>query len=153
MAVYFIVGYMASGKSAYGRRLAREKGLQFVDLDFYIEQRFRKTIAQIFAEEGEAEFRRKETAMLRETGEFEDIVISCGGGTPCFDDNMDYMLGRGEVIFLDTPAATIVERLVANNSRRPLMAGKSAAEIARETEAGLAHRMPVYRRAHRTIKG
>lgn len=68
--------------------------------------------------------------MLREVGEFEDVIISCGGGTPCFNANMEYMNHRGTTVYLDTPRWRIVERLVANSSRRPLMAGKSADEIA-----------------------
>lgn len=77
----FIIGYMASGKTTFGRALARQTGMQFIDLDFYIEQRYRSTVSKIFAEKGEDEFRRIEREMLREAGEFEDVVISCGGGT------------------------------------------------------------------------
>lgn len=153
MQPVFITGYMASGKTTFGRALARATGRRFIDLDFYIEQRFRRTISRIFAEEGEERFRNMESAMLRETGEFEDVVIACGGGTPCFHGNMDYMLGRGVVIFLETSRERIAARIMANNSRRPLMAGKSAEEITAAIADGLAGRLPHYRRAHITYSG
>ena len=87
----FLTGYMGSGKSTLGLRLAQKAGLSFIDLDHYIETRFRKTINEIFAEKGEKEFRIIERNMLREVGEFEDVIIATGGGAPCFFDNIDYM--------------------------------------------------------------
>ena len=137
----FIIGYMASGKTTFGRALAHRMGREFIDLDFYIEQRFRKTIAEIFSEKGEEEFRRMETAMLRETGEFDNVVISCGGGTPCFNNNMEYMLSRSDVVWLDATVDRIVERLVINSSRRPLIKGKSPEEIRLTVEKGLSDRI------------
>ena len=80
----FLTGYMGSGKSTLGLRLAQKAGLSFIDLDHYIETRFRKTINEIFAEKGEKEFRIIERNMLREVGEFEDVIIATGGGAPCF---------------------------------------------------------------------
>ncbi len=149
----FIIGYMASGKTTFGRALARSLGWDFIDLDFYIEQRFRKSVREIFASEGEEGFRRKESAMLKEAGEFENTIISCGGGTPCFFDNMDFMNGKGSTVFLDTEPECIVRRLVINNSRRPLMAGKSEAEIRMEVAKGLENRNPFYSRAQIVFPG
>lgn len=153
MSPLFIIGYMACGKTTFGRALARATGREFIDLDFYIEQRFRKSIREIFAERGEAGFRKIESSMLREVGEFEDVIVACGGGTPCFFDNMDYMLGRGRVVFLDATERRITERIVINSSRRPLMAGKTPEEIAATVHAGLAERMPFYERAHIRFPG
>lgn len=144
----FIIGYMASGKTTFGRALARETGKDFIDLDFYIEQRFRKTIPQIFEERGEEGFRKVESSMLHEVGEFDDVIISCGGGTPCFFDNMAYMLERGDVVFLEASVERITERLVINNARRPLMKGKSREEIAATVTAGLAARDQWYSQAN-----
>lgn len=152
-APVFVVGYMACGKTTFGKALARATGRDFIDLDFYIEQRFRKTIPHIFADEGEEVFRRREAAMLREAGEFENVVVACGGGTPCFNQNMDYMLGRGTVIFLEASPERMLQRLEINNSRRPLMAGKSSEEMRREIEKGLAARLPHYSRAHIRFNG
>lgn len=144
----FIVGYMACGKTTFGRALAHATGREFIDLDFYIEQRFRHTINEIFEGKGETEFRRMETAMLREVGEFENVIISCGGGTPCYNDNMGYMLANGDVIWLQASAERICGRLNANSSRRPLMKGKDADEIRVAVETGLAMRDAHYRRAN-----
>lgn len=147
MTPLFIIGYMACGKTTFGRALARATGRQFIDLDFYIEQRFHMSINQIFAEKGEEEFRRMESAMLREAGEFENTVIACGGGTPCFNDNMDWMLANGTTIFLEATPEKIARRLIANSTRRPLMAGKSPEEIYAAIADGLAARLPQYSRA------
>ena len=87
----YLIGYMGCGKSTLGRRLSEHLNLQFVDMDHYIEMRNHKTIPQIFAEEGEAEFRKKERKALEELSEFSDIVIATGGGAPCFFDNIDLM--------------------------------------------------------------
>ena len=95
-----IVGYMGAGKTTVGRSLAKELGMQFYDLDWYIEGRMRKTVPQLFAERGEDGFRQVERTMLHEAAEFEDIILSCGGGTPCFFDNMDYINSQGETVYL-----------------------------------------------------
>ena len=127
----FIIGYMASGKTTFGRALARQTGLQHIDLDFYIEQRFHSTVREIFAQKGEAEFRRIESSMLREVGEMSDVVISCGGGTPCNGDNMEYMNSRGITVCLQASDDVIAERILQAGNKRPLMAGKSKEEILR----------------------
>ncbi len=143
----FIIGYMACGKTTFGKALARAKGWEFIDLDFYIEQRFRMPITRIFAEKGEEEFRRMESSMLREVGEFENVVVACGGGTPCFRGNIDYMNERGLTVWLEATIDKTVSRLVINNSRRPLMAGKSEAEMREAVEKGLAAREEYYSQA------
>lgn len=143
----FIIGYMACGKTTFGRALARATGREFIDLDFYIEQRFRMSISRIFAEKGEEEFRRMESAMLREAGAFENVIVACGGGTPCFNGNMDWMLANGTTLFLEASPERIAQRLIANSSRRPLMAGKSPEEIRAAIAEGLAARLPHYTRA------
>lgn len=151
MSAIFLIGYMASGKTTFGKALARHTGRPFIDLDFYIEQRFHTTIRRMFDTEGEDVFRHREKAMLHEAGEFDDVIVACGGGTPCFFDNMDFMLARGTVVFLDATPERITERLCINNSKRPLMAGKSAEQIRTDVEAGLAARLDSYRRAHVTL--
>lgn len=149
----FVIGFMASGKTTFARALAKALNRDFIDLDFYIEQRFRKSIPVIFAEEGEESFRTKESSMLREAGEFDNTVIACGGGTPCFNDNMTYMKSRGLTVYLDTSLDCIVRRLIANNSRRPLMAGRTEEEIRHETIESLTGRMKFYRQADMTFEG
>lgn len=149
----FITGYMACGKTTFGRALARQLGRTFIDLDFYIEQRFRMSIKQIFETCGEERFREMEREMLHEAGEMLDVVIACGGGTPCFFDNSDFMLAHGTVVFLRTSPEKIVRRLIINRSRRPLMAGKSEEELLKAVSDGLAARLPYYTRAHITHDG
>ena len=100
MTRIILIGYMGAGKTTVGKALAKDLGLMFYDLDWYIESRMHKTVAQIFKESGEEGFRRIERNMLHEVAEFEDVVISCGGGTPCFFDNMEYMNSQGQTLYL-----------------------------------------------------
>ncbi len=149
----FIIGYMASGKTTFGHALARRAGMQHIDLDFYIEQRFHSTIRDIFATKGEAEFRRIEGAMLREVGEMSDVIISCGGGTPCFGDNMDYMNSKGLTVCLNASEDVIADRIIDAGNKRPLMAGKSRDEIISTLREHMAVRAPFYNKAKISISG
>ncbi len=147
----FLIGYMASGKTTLGRALARTSGMQFIDLDFYIQQRFRKTISEIFAEEGEEGFRRLERSVLNEVGEFCDVIISCGGGTPCFFDNMDFMNSRGVTVWLRSSVGRIVERLLTAKTRRPIVERLTREELPAFVEAHLEERSPFYSKARMTF--
>lgn len=149
----FIIGYMASGKTTFGRALARKTGFRHIDLDFYIEQRFHSTVRDIFANKGESEFRRIESAMLREVGEMSDVVISCGGGTPCIGDNMDYMKSRGLTICLQASEDVIADRIIQAGNKRPLMAGKSKDEIIATLRQHMEVRKPFYDKASVIISG
>lgn len=149
----FIVGYMASGKTTFGKALARKAGMQHIDLDFYIEQRYHSTIREIFASKGEAEFRRIEAFVLREVGEMEDVIISCGGGTPCFGDNMDYMNSRGVTVCLTASDDVIADRIIQAGNKRPLMAGKSREEILETIGNHMQVRAPFYGKAKIIISG
>ena len=84
-----LIGYMGAGKTTVGKELARQLGVTFYDLDWYIETRMRMRVPEIFAQKGEEGFRDVEQRMLHEVAEFENVIVSCGGGTPCFYDNMD----------------------------------------------------------------
>jgi shikimate kinase len=125
----YLTGYMGCGKSTLGRKLARHAGLQFIDMDQYIEERNYKTIPQIFAEEGEAEFRKKERKALEELSEFTDVVIATGGGAPCFFDNMDLMNRTGKTIYMDIDPKILATRLLKSKTERPLIKGKSEEEL------------------------
>ena len=151
---YFVVGYMACGKTTYAKRLAEREGLRFVDLDAAVEERAGRGIAELFAEGGEACFRKLERQVLREVAEREDdFVMATGGGTPCFFDNMDYMNSRGETLFLDTPVEVLVERLRRGRKSRPLLAGIADGELREFVTRHRASRLAFYLKAkHKTIE-
>ncbi len=116
---YFFVGYMGSGKTYYGREMAEKTGLMFVDLDAYIGMMEQRHVSVIFREKGESYFRDMETRYLKEVCTlFQDFVLSTGGGTPCFNHNMEYMNKQGHTIFVDTDIDTIVKHLVKNKRKR-----------------------------------
>lgn len=123
-----LIGYMGSGKTTIGKALSKETGMMFYDLDWYIESRMRKTIAQIFAERGEEGFRKIEYNMLHEVGEFENVIISCGGGTPCFFDNIDFLNQQGDVCYLKASPEVLYKHLLMGKVERPLIKGKSPEE-------------------------
>lgn len=152
-APVFIIGYMGCGKTTLGRALAKALGREFIDLDFYISQRFRSSIPEIFEKKGETEFRRMEAEMLREVGEIDSVVVACGGGTPCFSDNMDYMNSRGFTVWLQASEERLLRRLTRNRSGRPLLAGKSDNEIAEAIAKGLAERECHYSKAQAVFTG
>ena len=146
-----LIGYMGAGKTTVGKALAKELGLQFYDLDWYIESRRRKTVAQIFDEVGEEGFRKIEHNMLHEVAEFEDVVISCGGGTPCFFDNMDYMNQQGQVVYLHCEPETLLGHLLMGKTERPLLKGKTPEELISFIKEQLTKREPFYTKARYTL--
>ena len=153
MTRIFLIGYMGAGKTTLGKAFARAMGLTFVDLDWYIEERYHKTIRQIFEERGEDGFRELEKRMLHETGEFEDVVISVGGGTPCFFDNMDYMNSVGQTVFLDVDVKVLFRRLKVAKQQRPLLANKTDEELMTFIVEALQKRLPFYSKAKYVFNG
>ena len=151
MKAIVLIGYMCVGKTTIGKDLAKHLGLRFYDLDWYIEERFRKKVPQIFAEEGEARFHERERRMLHETAEFHDVVLSCGGGTPCYFDNMDYMNSVAETIYLKASSETILQHLAVSRAKRPLLENKNAEELRQFVTEQLAAREPYYCKAKHVI--
>ena len=146
-----LIGYMGSGKTTVGKALSKETGMMFYDLDWYIESRMRKSVAQIFAEKGEDGFRKIEFNMLHEVAEFEDVIISCGGGTPCFFDNIDYLNQQGDVVYLKATPETLYKHLLMGKVERPLLKGKSSEELIAYITEHLKERAPFYEKARYTL--
>ncbi|MBQ8735391.1 MAG: shikimate kinase [Bacteroidaceae bacterium] len=151
MTRLILIGFMGSGKTTLGRALAKELGLTFIDLDNYIELRRCKSINRIFEESGEDGFRTIERNLLHEVCEFENVVISAGGGTPCFFDNIDYMNTQGTTIYLQVSNERLLERLRIAKSRRPLLKDKNDEEIKAFIEEQLARREKYYLQADYTF--
>ena len=146
-----LIGYMGSGKTTVGKALSKETGMMFYDLDWYIESRMHKTVSQIFAEKGEEGFRKIEYNMLHEVAEFEDVIISCGGGTPCFFDNIDYLNQQGEVVYLKASPETLYKHLLMAKIERPLLKDKSADELIAYITEHLKQREPFYEKARHML--
>ncbi len=146
-----LIGYMGSGKTTIGKSLSKETGMMFYDLDWYIENRMRKSVSQIFAEKGEEGFRKIEYNMLHEVAEFEDVIISCGGGTPCFFDNIDYLNQQGDVIYLKATPEVLYKHLLMAKVERPLLKNKTSEELIAYIQEHLKEREPYYTKAKYTL--
>lgn len=142
-----LIGYMGAGKTTIGKALSKELGMMFYDLDWYIETRMHRTVAQIFAEKGEEGFRKIEYNMLHEVAEFENVIISCGGGTPCFFDNMDYLNAQGDTVYLKASPEVLCGHLKIGKVERPLIKGKSPEELQQFIIEQLEKREPFYNKA------
>ncbi len=145
---FFLIGFMGSGKTYVGKRIAQELNIPFYDLDEYLEEKEGKRISEIFQEKGEEYFRQAERMCLRDFGIIGDAVIACGGGTPCFYDNLDWINEAGISIYLQTPNKLLVERLSKEQSQRPLISGKSKAELHQFIEEKIKERAPFYKKAN-----
>ena len=143
----FLVGYMAVGKSTIGKKLAKALALKFVDLDQLIEEQERRSIAEIFEKEGESSFRGAERNALLAASELNNVVISTGGGTPCFYDNMSVMNTKGVTVYLEMDVMSIAYRLQHSKDPRPLIAGKSDEELQSFVKFHLEERREFYEEA------
>ena len=146
-----LIGYMGSGKTTIGKALSKETGLPFYDLDWYIESRMRKTVKQIFDSAGEEGFRKIERNMLHEVAEFENVIISCGGGTPCFYDNMEYINNQGDTVYLKATPEVLYGHLKMGKSVRPLLLNKTPEEVDVFIREQLKQREPFYEKAKHII--
>lgn len=137
---------MGSGKSTLGKELAKELDLTFVETDTWIEQMENRSISQIFAEQGEAYFRNKETQFLAHLQLVDDCVIATGGGMPCYENNMELMNELGSTIWLDVELVVLVERLDLEKGTRPLLANEN--DINKKVQELLEVRKPFYKMAN-----
>ena len=142
-----IIGYMGAGKTTVGKALSKQLNMPFYDLDWYMESRMRKTVKEIFDERGEEGFRIIEHNLLHEVAEFEDVIISCGGGVPCFYDNMEYMNQQGETVYLKATPEVLYGHLKMGKSVRPLLENKTQEEVKDFIYEQLKIREPYYNKA------
>lgn len=138
---------MGSGKSTLGRLVSKTTGLDFIDLDQYIENRFHSTVRDLFNERGEEGFRQIERNMLHEVADMENVIIACGGGTPCFFDNMEHINTSGISVLLEAPLEILHSRLLRGQYKRPLIASLSSEELKKFIIKALAEREPFYSKA------
>ena len=147
MTRIFLIGYMGAGKTTLGKSLARRMNLRYIDTDHFIENRYHRKIGDIFAVEGEARFREIEHRVLIEISEFEDVVISTGGGLPCFNDNMTIMNNKGITVYLEVPVEELASRLGASKTVRPVLKKRSGSELFAFINDNMNVREPFYKQS------
>jgi shikimate kinase len=148
----FLIGFMGSGKTHWGRLLSKKLGLTFYDLDTVIVDQEKKSVADIFAEKGEEYFRYKETEALDRIAEEENgFILSCGGGTPCFFNNIEFMKKNGKVIWLNTSIDVLTQRLLKERKSRPLIREVDESDLGRYIVRKLSERRMYYQQADVTV--
>ena len=143
-----LIGFMGTGKSTIGQRLARRLGMVFVDTDREIEALTGMTVAEIFRKHGEKRFRSEEKLLARKLAQKEGLVISCGGGMPLDPDNMRVLGANGVIIGLKAAPQDVFRRVMKKRRRRPLLARDLTIE---GLQAMMAEREPYYQCAHITV--
>lgn len=147
----FLIGYMGSGKTTLGKKLAARLGYQFIDLDHAFEEQQGMSIAQFFSKHGEDAFRQKESALLKEVNYPEKTIISTGGGLPCFFDNMAWMNANGYTIYIKLNAKVLAGRLESGKEERPLLRDKQGEALIAFIDEKLAEREPFYSQARLVV--
>lgn len=150
----FLCGFMGCGKTTQGKKLAKTLAYTFIDLDKYIEEKYHKSVTEIFSSEGEIEFRTKETLCLQEViNNNTRSVISLGGGTPCFNDNLNLIKQSGVLVYIKMDAKSLYKRLKQASHQRPLLKNKTDNELLDYIESLLSQREAFYSQAHIVING
>jgi shikimate kinase len=148
----FLIGFMGAGKTYWGKQLAEHWNLPYYDLDEVIVAEEEMAVSDIFATKGEDYFRERESAILRGLVKQEHFLISCGGGTPCFQDNMDFMNENGITIWLNPSVSIMVERLQRKKYKRPLIQDLADEDLTAFIEKKLAERLPFYQQSQHIIE-
>jgi len=144
---FYLVGFMGAGKTTYGRKLAQKLEYKFIDLDKFIEDKYRFTITSIFNFFGEEVFRQIEKQALLEVSEEDNVVIATGGGTPCFEDNMNLMNEFGISIYLYLNENQLFSRLINAKKKRPLIKDKNSEELIKFITNKLQEREVFYKKS------
>jgi shikimate kinase len=148
----FFIGFMGSGKTHWGRLLSVKLGLAFFDLDTVIVEQEKKSVADIFSEKGEEYFRYQEKETLeRIASEQDGFILSCGGGTPCFFNNIEFMKKSGKVIWLNTSTDVLKQRLLREQKSRPLIREVDESDLGRYVVRKLSERRMYYQQADVTV--
>ena len=150
----FITGFMGSGKSTLGKKLAQVLRRDFIDLDLYIEIKYQNKISKIFDQLGEAEFRKMEEECLIEIIQKKEVmVIALGGGTICFKDNLTKVKQNGLLVYLNLPAKVLAERIKKSRTIRPLLQNLKNDNLLETIEQKLHQRNEFYEQAHLKVNG
>jgi len=149
----YLIGYMGSGKTTAGRKLARRLGYNFIDLDLMIENDYKISIPSLFQKYDENAFRKIEHETLKKTFSFKNTVISTGGGTPCFFNNIEMINENGISVYLKMNINSLYDRLIKSKKKRPLLTDKSPTEIFEFIEKQLKSREPFYNKSSIEVKG
>lgn len=150
----FLTGFMGSGKTTLGKKLAQQTGVKFIDLDRYIEKKENKTILWIFKHEGEETFRTMEkNALLELTKSEEPTVIALGGGTVTFEDNLKLVKNNGLVVYIELSAEQLAERLKKSRQKRPLIKDFKDDGLLKTINLKLEERKAFYHQAHIIVNG
>jgi len=147
----YLIGFMASGKTTIGKKLAQKLGYTFLDLDALIVEKTGKTISEIFAESGEATFRKIESETLQATQTLANTLIATGGGTPCHNDNMAWIKENGTSLYLRLSIPRLVGRLRADKANRPMLAHLEDEALSQFIENLLSQRQDTYLQADLTV--
>jgi len=147
----YLIGFMGVGKSTIGKKLARELGFDFVDMDDAFEEKYKITIHLFFKKYGEELFRKLEYQLLLSTFKKKNVVVATGGGTVCYRNAMEQMNRKGLTVYLEMPVGKIVERLKNAKRKRPLVAGKSDNELLSTINERLDNRLLYYQKAKITV--
>ena len=143
---------MGAGKTTVARRLANHLGWEVVDTDAMFEEKYRISICDFFNKYDEPLYRKLESEVLKSTADLENVVISTGGGTACYFDNMEWMNQHGLTVFLRISQKAVVDRLLHAKRKRPLAEGKSEAELTEFVTRHYTERLPFYEQAKITVK-
>ena len=152
MIKIFLIGFMGSGKTTIGRRLAERIGFDFVDTDRFIEMQHGMTVSELFSRYGETAFREMEHDILLKIQNVEYAVVSTGGGMPCYGDNLDVMRSCGKVVYLKLSPQALTRRLLCSRNERPLIKGKTEKKLQQYIVEKLKEREPFYSRAHMIVQ-
>lgn len=143
----FLIGFMGCGKSYVGRNLAPLLNFEYIDADKYIEEKEGITVKEIFEQKGEEYFRKQEKLFLEQLNPQQNIVVSTGGGAPCFFDNMDVMNNKGITVYLNRNKEKTIWRLLKGQYKRPLIAHLNKEELEKFYDEKLISREPFYVKA------